>query len=155
MQSKLSVVLLKSKAVDNSSDLNKMAVHLEQILTEKDNVDLKIRQSVTESSIKTSHFIILCGYDNSTLAEFFKILSVIENIEGKEGPYVFIYEEAGQSPWEKLNYLLRDAMDLGRVNYKIFDKIIDTWSYRDIIKTIEITMRRLGIESTSSVSHAT
>lgn len=144
MQSKISVILLKSKAVDNSSDLNKMAVHLEQVLTEKDGVDLKVRQSVTEASAKSSDFIIFCGYDTFTLSEFFKALSVVEGMEGSEGPMVFLYEEAGQSPWERLNYVLRDGMDIGRVSPKVFNKIIDTWSYRDIINTIDVSLRRLG-----------
>ena len=150
MQSKISVVLLKSKAVDNSSDLNKMAVHLEQVLTEKDGVDLKVRQSVTEASAKSSDFIIFCGYDTAALSEFFKALSAVEAMDGKEGPILFLYEEPGQSPWERINYLLRDGMDLGRVSPKVFDKVIDTWSYRDIISTIDVSLRRLGTGSTDT-----
>ena len=71
MQAKISAVLIKSRAVDNSSDLNKMAVHLEQVLTEKDGVELKVRQGLTEASMKSASFIIFCGYDCATLGEFF------------------------------------------------------------------------------------
>jgi hypothetical protein len=152
MQSKISVILLKSKVVDNSSDLNKMVVHLEQLLAEKDGVDLKVRQSVTDALTKSSDFVIFCGYDTSTLSEFFKTLSIIEGMEGTDGPCVFLYEEPGQSPWERINYLLRDCMDLGRTNPKVFDKVISTWSYRDIVSTIEVSLRRLGTGSISSSS---
>ena len=54
MPSKISVVLLKGKSIGETSDINKMAVHLEQILTEKDQVDFKVRQSLTEPAVKTS-----------------------------------------------------------------------------------------------------
>lgn len=147
MQSKVSVVLVKSKAVDNSSDLNKMAVHLEQVLTEKDGVELKVRQGLTEAAIKSSSFVVFCGYDCATLAEFFKALSVIEGMESGEAPILFLYEEPGQSVWERLNYILRDGMDLRRVDPKIFNKIVDTWTYRDIIVTIDIALRKLGTGS--------
>ena len=63
MSSKVSVVILKSKSVDSTSDINKMVVHLEQILTEKDNIDLKVRQSLTDPIIKSSQFIIFAGWD--------------------------------------------------------------------------------------------
>lgn len=149
MQSKISVVLLKSKVVDNSSDLNKMAVHLEQLLAEKDGVELKTRQSLTDPTIKSASFIIFCGYDCPTLSEFFKALSTIESLEGVEGPTLFLYEEPGQSVWERLNYVIRDGVDLRRISPKIFDKVIDTWSYRDIITTIDIALRRIGTGSTS------
>jgi len=147
MQSKISVIMLKGKAVSNSSDMNKMAVHLEQILTEKNKVEVKIRQSITEAVIKSTDFIVFCGYDTSVLSEFFKVLSVIENSEDGIGPTVFLYEEPGQSIWEHLNYILRGGTDLRRINPKIFNKIVDVWSYRDIISTIDISIRQLGIES--------
>lgn len=154
MQSKISVVLIKSRAVDNSSDLNKMAVHLEQLLTEKDGVELKIRQTLTEASIKSASFVVFCGYDCATLGEFFKALSSIEAMEGNDGPILFLYEEAGQSIWERLNYILRDGTDLGRMDPKIFKRVIDTWSYRDIISTIDVTLRKLGTGSTSDTGSA-
>jgi hypothetical protein len=152
MQSKVSVILLRSKNIDNSSDINKMSVHLEQVLTEKNKVDLKVRQSVTEAGIKSANFIVFCGYDSSILSEFFKALSVVESMEGSEGPTLFLYEEPGQSVWESLNYVLTRGMDLRRVSPKVFNKIIDTWSYRDIISTIDISIRKLGIDSATSNS---
>lgn len=154
MQSKISVVLIKSRAVDNSSDLNKMAVHLEQMLTEKDGVELKVRQGLTDSAIKSASFVVFCGYDCATLSEFFKALSAIESMDGNDGPILFLYEEAGQSVWERINYILRDGMDLRRVDPKIFKRVIDTWSYRDIISTIDVTLRKLGTGSTSDTGSA-
>ena len=155
MQAKISAVLIKSRAVDNSSDLNKMAVHLEQVLTEKDGVELKVRQGLTEASMKLASFIIFCGYDCAMLGEFFKALSAIESCEGSDGPMIFLYEEAGQSIWERIDYILRDGVDLGRMNPKIFKRVIDTWSYRDIISTIDVTLRQLGTQSTSDTGSAT
>ena len=152
MQSKLSVILLKGKSIDEMADMNKMAVHLEQILSEKDGVDLKIRQSITDAVLKTADFIVFCGYDTSILSEFFKALYAIEASEGVAGPTLFLYEEPGQSIWEHLNYILRGGMDLRRVNPKIFNKVVDTWSYRDIISTIDISIRKLGVTSTASNS---
>lgn len=154
MQSKISVVLIKSRAVNNSSDLNKMAVHLEQILTEKDGVELKVRQTLTEAAIKTASVVVFCGYDCAVLGEFFRALAAIEVFEGGDGPLLFLYEEPGQSPWERINYILRDGMDLGRVSPKVFNRVVDSWAYRDIISTIDVTMRKLGIESTPDTSSA-
>ncbi len=155
MQSKISVVLIKSRAVDNSSDLNKMAVHLEQVLTEKDGVELKVRQGLTDSTVKAASFIVFCGYDCATLSEFFKALATVESMEDQEGPLLFLYEEAGQSIWERLNYILRDGTDLRRMDPKIFKKVIDTWSYRDIISTIDVSLRKLGTGTTADSGSAT
>ena len=155
MQSKVSVTLIKSRAVNNSSDLNKMAVHLEQVLTEKDGVELKVRQGLTDSLLKTTSFVVFCGYDCAILSEFFKVLSYIEGTDGSEGPTVFLYEEAGQSIWERLNYILRDGTDLRRMDPKIFHKIMDTWSYRDIIATIDVELRKLGTGSPAGTNPPT
>lgn len=139
--------------MDNSTDINKMSVHLEQILAERDKVDLKIRQTLTEPNIRSSDFIIFCGYDSSVLSEFFKALSVVESIEGEgNGPTLFLYEEPGQSIWGHLNYLLMQGMDLKRIKSKIFNKIVDSWSYRDIISSVDVRIRQIGIESTTSNS---
>jgi hypothetical protein len=144
MQSKISVLLLKGKNVDEMSDMNKMAVHLEQVLTEKDGVDLKIRQGLTDPAIKSSDFIVFCGYDCGILGELFKALSVIESLDGKEGPVLFLYEEPGNSIYEHLNRVLTSGMDLKRIESKVFDKIIDTNTYRDIIGYIDVSLRKLG-----------
>lgn len=155
MQSKVSVILLKSKTIDNSSDINKMTVHLEQILTEREKLDLKTRQSLTDANIKSSDFIVFCGYDSSILSEFFKALSIIEGLEGSSsGPFLFLYDEPGQSIWEHLNYILTSGMDLRRIDPKVFNKIISTWSYRDIINTVDISIRKLGINAVNDNSPA-
>lgn len=146
MQTKVSIVLLKSKAVNASSDMNKMAVHLEQLLLEKDNIDLKVRQSLTETAIKTSSFIVFCGYDNNMLSEFFKVIASIENSEDASHPVVFLYEEPGQSIWEYINYIFRSGVDLARMDPKIFDRVVDTWSYRDIIGTVDVMLKRFGTD---------
>ena len=148
MQSKVSVILLRSKFIDNASDINKMAVHLEQILAERGGVDLKTRQGLTDANIKSADFIVFCGYDTAILSELFKTLSAIELLEGEAtGPRLFLYEEPGQSIEEYLNYILTAGMDLRRISPKIFNKIIHTWSYRDIINTVDISIRQLGINS--------
>lgn len=152
MQTKVPVVLLKSKAVDTSSDMNKMAVHIEQLLLEKDGVDLKVRQSLTDSAIKSSSFVVFCGYDSFILSEFFKVIATLETAEGASGPTIFLYEEPGQSIWEHINYIFRSGTDLRRMDPKIFDKVIDTWSYRDIIGTVDVAIRQLGINSTAAPS---
>lgn len=148
MQSKISVLLLKGKNVNEMSDMNKMAVHLEHLLTEKDGVDLKVRQGLTDPSIKTADFIVFCGYDTGILSEFFKALSVIESMEDKTGPILFLYEEPGASVYEKLDRILTEGMDLERINSKVFDKIVDTSTYRDIIGYIDVSLRKLGTQGT-------
>jgi hypothetical protein len=146
MQSKVSVILVKSKTIDTSSDINKMAVHLEQILTEKDKTDIKVRQSVTEAIIKTADYMVFCGYDSGLLAEFFKALSVVEEAEPEMGPQLFLYEEPGQSIWEHLNSILMEGVGLGRVDPKIFNRVVTTWSYRDIVQTINIKLRTIEVK---------
>jgi hypothetical protein len=144
MQSKISVLLLKARNIDEMSDMNKMAVHLEQILTEKDGVDLKVRQGLTDPSIKSSDFIVFCGFDSGILGEFFKAVSVVESMDGKEGPVLFIYDEPGNSIYQHIDRIFTDGMDLDRMDPKIFDKVIDTNTYRDIIGYIDVSLRRLG-----------
>jgi hypothetical protein len=153
MQSKLSVLMLKGKSVDEMSDMNKMSVHLEQLLAEKDGLDFKIRQGLTDPAIKAAQFIIFCGVDAGTLSEFFKAVAVVDSMEGdKDGPTIFLYEEPGQSVWEHLNYIIRNGVDLRRINPKIYNKVVDCWSYRDIIGTIDIAIKRLGISSDTASS---
>jgi hypothetical protein len=151
MQSKVSIILVKSKTINNSSDINKMAVHLEQILLEKEKTDVKTRLSITEPVIKSADFIVFCGYDSSLLSEFFKTLSVIESLDENDGPTVFLYEEPGQTIWEHLNYILRAGAGLQRISPKVFNKVIDTWSYRDIIGTIDVGIKKLGTRATNNL----
>lgn len=145
MQSKTSVILLKAKNIDETSDINKMVVHLEQILTEREGVDLKTRQTITETGAKSADFIVFCGYDTTTLGEFFKACGVVEGMLGgeKTGPVLFLYDEPGESIMEFINYILRRGSDIGRVNPTIFDKIIDTWTHNDIIGTIDLHVKRV------------
>lgn len=152
MQPKLSVVLLKGQNVNAESDINKMAVHLEQMLTEKDGVDLKVRQNLTEPIIRKTNFIVFCGYDTMILSELFKAMSAIETCEPNEGPTLFLYEEPGQSIQEYINSLVRAGSDLGRINHKLFDRVVDTWSHNDIIGYINVALRRLG--SSSNVTNS-
>lgn len=158
MQSKTSVILLKAKNIDEKSDINKMAVHLDQILSEREGVDLKTRQNITEAGIKSADFIVFCGYDSSVLGEFFKACGVIENMKGEEksGPTLFLYDEPGESVMEFVNYILRRGSDLGRVDSLIFEKIVDTWTHNDIIGTIDLHIKKLldgvGASSKSTTS---
>ena len=147
MQLKLSVVLLKGPNVNAESDINKMTVHLEQMLTEKDGVDLKIRQSLTEPTIRKTNFIVFCGYDTTVLSELFKAMSVVETCEPNEGPTLFLYDEPGQSIQTHLDYIITAGADLGRIDPKLFNKVIDTWSHNDIIGYINVALRRLGTSS--------
>jgi hypothetical protein len=142
MQPKLSVVLLKGQNVDAESDINKMAVHLEQMLTEKEGVDLKIRQTLTEPTIRKTNFIVFCGYDTMILSELFKAMSAIESCEPNEGPILFLYEEPGQSIQEQINNIIRAGSDLRRIDHKLFDRVVDTWSHNDIIGYINVALRR-------------
>lgn len=149
MQSKLSALLLKGKNVDEMSDMNKMAVHLEQILAEKEGLEVKTRQSLTDPAIKASDFVILCGCDLGVFSEIFKTLGVIESLEADQGPILLIYEEPGVNVADPLNRILMEYMDAGRVSPKVFDKIVHTTSYRDIIGYIDVYVRKLGTEATA------
>lgn len=142
MQSKISVALLKGKNVGKTSDINKMAVHLEQILTEKDGVDLKIRQTLTDPVVKSADYIIFCGYDCGLLSEMFKVLELINSKEADL--FLFLYEEPGESPHREIDQILTSAADIGRVDPKLYDRIINTTSYRDIIGYIDVSLKKLG-----------
>ena len=81
MPAKTSVVIVKSKSVDNASDLNKMVVHLDQILTEKEGVEVKVRQSITEALVKGADFVVFAGWDNTLLSNVFSTLGILEKLE--------------------------------------------------------------------------
>jgi hypothetical protein len=127
-----------------------MFVHIENLLTEKDNVEIKTRQTLTDANIKSAKFIVFCGFDCQLLSEFFKVLSYIESTTKESAPIVFLYEEPGKSIYEHLDRILMSGIDSRRVYPKIHDNIIDCWSYRDIIGMIDIEIRRLGSLSTSA-----
>tara|TARA_B100000902_G_C27279655_1_gene900944 strand:- start:809 stop:1276 length:468 start_codon:yes stop_codon:yes gene_type:complete len=144
MPAKTSVVIVKSKSVDNASDLNKMVVHLEQILTEKEGVEIKVRQSITEALVKGSDFVVFAGWDNSLLSSFFSTLSTIEKIESPVDKKIFLFDEPGSNCWTDLNRILTFGMDLGRVDQNLFEKIVDCWNYRDIMSYIDFKLRQLN-----------
>ena len=144
MPAKTSVVIVKSKSVDNASDLNKMVVHLEQILTEKEGVEIKIRQSITEALVKGADFVVFAGWDNSLLSSFFSTLSTIEKIEPPVDKKIFLFDEPGSNCWTDLNRILTFGMDLGRIDQNLFEKIVDCWNYRDIMSYIDFKLRQLN-----------
>jgi hypothetical protein len=152
MSSKISIVILKSKSVDSTSDINKMVVHLEQILTEKEGIDLKVRQSLTDSIIKSSKFIIFAGWDSSILCQFFNALSVIEKQEMDEGKKLFLFDEPGKNCWTDLNRILTFGMDIERFDPVVFDSVVDCWNYRDIMSYIDLDLRRLELNASSGTT---
>ena len=143
MSDKVSVVIIKAKSVDATTDINKMTVHLEQILAEKQKVDVKTRQSVTEATLKGSDFIIFAGWDSMSISQLFSTISFLEKEdEPAKEKLIFLFDEPGASCWDSLNRLLTDGMDLRRIDSKIFKKIVDCWSYRDIMSYIDLKLRQ-------------
>ena len=143
MSSKISVVIVKSKSVDTTSDLNKMVVHLEQVLAEKEGVEVKIRQSVTDTTIKTADFVIFSGWDTQLLSSLFSAVSQFEKLDSTEAK-LFLFDEPGSNCWTDLSRLLTFGMDIERVDPSIFDKVIDCWNYRDIMSYIDLKLRKLN-----------
>jgi hypothetical protein len=150
MQPKLSAVLLKGKNISEVSDMNKMSVHLEQILMEKEGVDLKVRQSITDALLKSANFIILCGYDSGLLSELFKIISYMESVIEKERPVLFLYEEPGRTIFPLINSLMTSGSDLERIDIKVLDKVVDTWTYNDIIGYINVSIKQIGLSANTA-----
>lgn len=149
MSSKVSVVILKSKSVDSTSDINKMVVHLEQILTEKEGVDLKVRQSLTDPIIKSAKYIVFAGWDSAILSQFFTVLGALEKEDADLSKKLFVFDEPGKNCWTDLNRLLTFGMDIERVNPKVFDTVVDCWNYRDIMSYIDLDLRRLESNASS------
>ena len=149
MPAKISVTIIKAKSVDATSDLNKMAVHLEQILTERDGIEVKTRQSVTDATIKSSDFIVFAGWDTITLSSLFFVLNAIERQEAEDDKMVFLFDEPGSNCWDSINNLLTLGMDLGRVDSKLFRKIDNCWNYRDIMSYIDVKFRKLETNANS------
>ena len=143
MSSKISVVIVKSKSVDTTSDLNKMVVHLEQILTEKEGVEVKIRQSITDTTVKTADFVIFSGWDTQLLSSLFSAVNQFEKLDSNETK-LFLFDEPGKNCWTDLSRLLTFGMDVDRVNSSIFDKVVDCWNYRDIMSYIDVKLRKLN-----------
>jgi len=142
MPAKTSVVIVKSKSVDNASDLNKMVVHLDQILTEKEGVEIKVRQSLTDALVKGSDFIVFAGWDNSLLSTFFGALATIEKLEGTDSKKIFLFDEPGSNCWTDVNRLMTFGMDLERIDPNLFENIVDCWNYRDIMSYIDLKLRQ-------------
>lgn len=149
MSSKVSIVILKSKSVDSTSDINKMVVHLEQILTEKDNIDLKVRQSLTDPIIKSAKFVIFAGWDSSILAQFFTLINALEKQETNIDKKLFMFDEPGKNCWNDLNRLLTFGMDIDRFSPEIFESVVDCWNYRDIMSYIDLELRKLESDANS------
>ena len=148
MSEKVSVVIIKAKSVDTTSDLNKMVVHLEQILTEQQKVDVKVRQSITETTFKSSDFVVFAGWDSALMSQFFTSVAILEK-EEKSDIRLFLYDEPGARCWDNVNRILTEGMDLGRINPTVFDKITDCWNYRDIMSYIQVKLRKLDTNATS------
>lgn len=139
---RVSVVLVKSKQAEATSDINKMTVHLEKLLEDNSSVDLKSRNSVTDANIKSADFVVFCGFNLDSLSSLFQALSVIELTETPiKTPIVFLYDEPGQSIYEDLDRILMRGMDLKRINPKVFKSLVDTWRYHDIIGMVNQEIR--------------
>lgn len=139
---KVSVILVKSKQAEVTSDINKMTVHLEKILNEDTSLDLKVRQSLTEANIKSSDFIVFCGFSLSTLSSFFQALATIESTEPPiKTPTVILYDEPGTVVYEYIDRILMAGLDMKRVDPKVFKRVLDTWKYRDIIGLVNQEVR--------------
>ena len=149
MSSKVSIVILKSKSVDSTSDINKMVVNLDQILTEKDNIDLKVRQSLTDPIIKSAKFVIFAGWDSSILAQFFTLINALEKQETNIDKKLFMFDEPGKNCWNDLNRLLTFGMDIDRFSPEIFESVVDCWNYRDIMSYIDLELRKLESDANS------
>lgn len=150
MSDKVSVVIIKAKSVNATTDINKMTVHLEQILTEKQKVDVKTRQSVTDTTLKGADFIIFAGWDSMAISQLFSTISFLEKEDdpAKER-MVFLFDEPGANCWDSVNRILTEGMDLQRIDNKIFNKITDCWNYRDIMSYIDVKLRKLNNNATS------
>lgn len=142
---KVQVTLLKSKSASGTADISKMTTHLEGVLSERSGVDLKVRQSLTDTTLKGSDFIVFCGYDLMCLSEIFKALSYVESIDTPlPVPKLFLYEEPGQSLREDLDHLVLRGIDLRRVGSRAYGALIDSWTYRDIVGMVDTEARRRG-----------
>jgi hypothetical protein len=147
---RVSVVLVKSKQAEPTSDINKMTVHLEKLLEENPSVDLKSRNSVTDANIKSADFVVFCGFNLDNLSSLFQALSVIELTESPiKTPIVFLYDEPGQSIYEDLDRILMRGMDLKRINHRIFKSLVDTWRHHDIIGMVNQEIKTRENESPS------
>lgn len=143
---KIQVTLLKSRSASGTEDISKMTTHLEGVLSEREGVDLKVRQTLTDATLKSSDFIVFCGYDLSSLSEIFKALAFVESIDTPLPiPKLFLYEEPGQSIREDLDNLILRGIDLRRVGARPYGALIDSWTYRDIVGTVDSEARRRGI----------
>jgi hypothetical protein len=154
MPSKISVTIIKTKSVDAVSDLNKMAVHLEQVLTEKEGVEVKTRQSVTETVIKSSDYIVFIGWDTLGISNIFSALHTLEKTEVEDDKKIFLFDEPGSNCWDDLNRLLTFGMDLDRIDSKLFTKIEHCWNYRDIMSYIDLKLRKSEANANSGDSSA-
>jgi hypothetical protein len=152
MSSKISVTIIKTKSVDAVSDLNKTAVHLEQVLTEKEGVEVKTRQSVTETVVKSSDYIIFVGWDTIGISNIFFALNALEKTETEDDKKIFLFDEPGSNCWDELNRLLTLGMDLNRIDSKLFKKIENCWNYRDIMSYIDVKLKKLETNANSGDS---
>lgn len=152
---KVSVVLVKSKQAETMSDINKMTVHLEKLLNENQGVDLKSRQGLTEANIKSSDFIVFCGFSLSTLSSLFQALATVESTESPlKTPTLVLYDEPGKSVYEHLDRVMMQGMDMKRVDPKVFKKILDTWRYHDIINMVNQEVRSRESEQSPELDGA-
>ena len=151
MSEKVTIGVIKAKSIDSTEDINKMIVHLQQVLSEKEKVDVKVRQSVTESMFKECDFIVFAGWDCGLLSHFFQVVSFLEksDLNSDKEKVLFIFDEPGSNFWRDANNLLTTGMDLRRVDSKIFSNIVDCWSYRDIISYIDLKLRKLNADGCS------
>jgi hypothetical protein len=140
---KVSVVLVKSKQAETTSDINKMTIHLEKILEDLPGVDLKSKNSITEANARSADFIVFCGFSLNTLSYLFQCLSTVESTDSPlKSPLIILYDEPGMSIYEDLNRILMSGMDMRRVNPKIFKRLLDTWRHNDIINLVNQEIKK-------------
>lgn len=143
MSAKISVTVIKAQNIGADSDIPKLHMHLVNLLQEKEGVDLKTRNSLTEATIKGSDYIVLCGTDSATVSEYFKCISVVEGSKEVPMPKVFFYDVPGSWVEDDINALLRSMSDHRRVNVTVFENTFFSWNYRDIIGFVETDLKKV------------
>lgn len=80
---------------------------------------------------------VFISMDIECLEDLFNIVSKLEKDPTNKSKIILL-DEPGWNIWDRLNILLTELMDRGRIESDIFDKIIPTWNLNDILDYVKL-----------------
>lgn len=88
---------------------------------------------------------VFVSMDIKSLQDLFEVLNKIEK-DPNNSSKIIIFDEPGWSIWERLDIVITELMDRGRVGGWVFDRVVSTWNINEIMDFVKLGIDRFEIK---------